>query len=181
MRPKVRRSFRGGFFHSTPANYRVRQSSDRSERTHTRNYLTRLSVASDSTCEYVRVNGNLGNADLRERIIEREDDYRSMVQMAQNYVSVQPWDATLIKAEWEVGRTGRSNGRSDRGADVACDDADLEDCEFWKAECKDIDCIYRGSHCRYQCAMAESDEEPKTKAGAPKAVLRLWRSAVKRA
>ena len=149
--------------------------------THTSGRLTKFSAASGSTCDYVRVNRNLENADLGEQISGREDDYRPMGQMAQSYVSLQPWDGSLSKAEGEPGLNGRSNGRSDRGLDVTCDDPDLEDCEFWKAECKDIDCIYKGSHCRYQCAIAESDEEPKAKVAAPERVLKLWRSAVKRA
>ena len=148
--------------------------------TDTSGRLTRLSAASGSTCEYVRVNRNSGNANLGEQISERKEDYCPMGQMAQSYVSVQPWDAAPTKAEGEPGREGRSIGRSDRGADVACDDPDAEDCEFWNAECKDIDCIYKGCHCRHQCAMAESDEEPQIKATGPERVLRFWQSAVKR-
>ena len=148
---------------------------------HTSGRLTKLSTASDSTCEYVRINRNAGNANLGKQISEREDSYHPIGHMAQSYVSVQPWDATLVKAAGESGRTGRSNGRSNGGVDVACNDADLEDCDFWKADCKDIDCIYKGSHCRYQCAIAESDEEPKAKVAAPERVLQFWRSAVKRA
>ena len=144
--------------------------------THTTGSSANLSIAGGSTCEYVRIHRSAGNADLGEEISEREDYYRPVVEMAQRYV-----DATPIKAEGEPGRKGRSNGRSNGGVDTACDDLDLEDCEFWKAECKDIDCIDKESHCRYQCAMAESDEEPNIKVAAPERVLRLWRSAVKRA
>ena len=165
-----------GFFIPPPPTTKCRKAQNDQTGTHTSGPLPRLSVAIGSSCEYVRINRNVGNANLGEQISEREDDYPPMVQMAQSYVSLQPWDATPLKAEGGPGRNGRSNG----GVDIACDDADLEDCEFWKAECKDIDCIYRGSHFRYQCAVAESDEEPKTKIAAPERVLRLWRSAVKR-
>ena len=169
-----------GFFVTPPPSTECMKAQIDQTGTHTSGRLTRLLAASGSTCDYVRVNCNSGNANSGEQISEREDHYLPMVRMAQSYVSVQPRDAAPTKAEREPGLDGRSIGRSDRGADIACDDPDLEDCEFWKAECNDIDCIYKGSHCRYQCAMAESDEEPQIKVAAPERVLRLWRSAVKR-
>ena len=169
-----------GFFIPPPPITECRKAQIDQTGTYTNSRLTKLSIASGSTCEYVRLNRNSGNANLGQQIREREDDYSSMVQMAQSYGTVQPWDAAPIFAEGESVRTSRSKGRSNGGVDVACDDADLEDCDFWKAECKDIDCIYRGRHCRYQCAMAESGEEPKTKVAAPERVLNLWRSVGKR-
>ena len=169
-----------GFFIPPPPSTECTKAQINQKGAHTSGCLPGVSVAVGSTCEYVRINRNSGKTDLDEQSSEREDHYRPMVRMAQSYVSVYPWDTTPTKAEGQSGRTGRSDGRSNRGADAACEDADLEDCDFWKAECKDIDCIYRGCHCRYQCAMAESDEEPKTKVAAPERVLRLWRSAVNR-
>lgn len=173
-----------GFFIPPPPSTECLKAQIDQTGAHTSGRLTKLSAASGSTCEYVRINGNAGDADLGEQMSEREDDYCPLAETAQRDVSVQPWDANPVKAQGELGRQGRSYGRSNRGVDIACDDPDLEDCEFWKAECKDIDCIYKGSHCRYQCAMAESDEEsekPQIKVAAPGGVLSLWRSAVKRA
>ena len=170
-----------GFFIPPPPATECTEAPTDQTGAHANGRFTNYSVAGGSTCEYVRVNRHSGHADLREQISEREDHYLPMGQMAQSCVSVQPRDAFHSKAEGDHGRNGRSIGRSIRGVDVACDDPDLEHCEFWKAECKDIDCIYKGGHCRSQCALAESDEEPKTKVGAPERILRFWQSAVKRA
>ena len=45
------------------------------------------------------------------------------------------------------------------------DDDDGEGCEsFWNGVCEDVDCISNQKrHCRYQCALAEVDEEVKKK------------------
>ena len=169
----------GLFMPPPPSTECLKAQIDQTE-THLSGRLPRLSVATGFTCDYMRIDRNAGNANFGEQICEREDDYRPMVQIAQNYVSMQPWDATVVKAEGESGRTGRSNSSPNWGVDVACDNPDLEDCEFWKAECKDIDCIYKVRHCRYQCAMAESDEEPQIRVAAPERILKFWRSAVKR-
>ena len=76
----------------------------------------------------------------------------------------------------EHGRISRVNGL----VDTARDEEDAEGCEFWKAQCEDIDCIYEGEHCRYQCAIAELDEEPRSKVPAPKCRLGFRRLALRR-
>lgn len=61
---------------------------------------------------------------------------------------------------------------------TAHDEDDVEECEFWNTACTDVDCIYEGEHFRYQCAMAELVEEPRSMVLAAKQGLRLGRSAM---
>lgn len=132
-----------------------------------------LSIASGVTCDYVRRNRIAGDNDLSEQIPELENAYPTTTEPVKGEVSAQAYDTASMKVEGEHGRIGRSNG----AVDAACDEEDPEDCEFWNAKCKDIDCIYVGEHCRYQCAMAEVDKEPKPKVVAPNRGLRLLPSA----
>lgn len=75
--------------------------------------------------------------------------------------SARVFDRVFMKAVGEHGRVSRQNGAVDTAYDEIEDDP--EECEFWKAECKDIDCTYEAKHYRYQCALTELDEEPKSK------------------
>lgn len=143
--------------------------------THAKGGFVNLSIAGGATCDYVRVNRVEGKIGLGEQVAEPEDAVSAMTNMPVQYeVSAQALDNTAsMKAEGEHGRISRVSG----AVDAACDEEDPEDCEFWKARCEEIDCIYEGDHCRYQCAMAELDEEPKFKAPIPKCRLRFLRSA----
>ena len=88
-------------------------------------------------------------------------------------VLAQLCDSAFKKA---VGEHGRVSRYSENFA-VACNEDDAEDCLFWRTPCKDVDCIYKGEHCRYQCATAELDEEPKLVTPAPRRGLRFRWSA----
>lgn len=88
--------------------------------------------------------------------------------MANNPLA-QPGDSALMKTAGEHGRVSRNSEEFD----VSCNEDDAEDGAFWRTPCKDVDCIYKGEHDRYQCAMAELDEEPQLVNSAPKRGLRF--------
>ena len=90
-----------------------------------------------------------------------------------NKFSAQLCDSTSIKVVGEHGRVSRHS----EDFDVTCNEDDAVDCVFWGTDCKDVDCIYKGKHCRYQCVTAELDEEPKLVAPAPRRGLRFRWSA----
>lgn len=140
--------------------------------THANGGFVNLSITGGATCDYVRINRGVGETDLSKNIGEPEDTTSAADLPFVNEVSAWACDNASMKAEGEHGRVSRQNGGA-RAED------DGEDCEFWKAECRDIDCIYAGEHCREQCAMAELDEAPKAKAKAPapKRGLRFLRLA----
>lgn len=132
-----------------------------------------LSVTGGATCDYVRVNRAVGENDHSEQIASPEDAVCATNIHFQPETSAQACDTSSMKIEGEHGRISRVNG----AVDAARDEEDPDDCEFWKAQCEDIDCIHEGDHCRYQCAIAELDEEPKSRAPAPKRRPRFRRSA----
>ena len=138
--------------------------------THEKGGYVNLSVTGGATCDYVRINRAVGDADLGEHIAEPEDSASALNIPALNGLSARVCDS--MKVEGEYGRVSRQN----KAVDTNCDEANGEYCEFWNAECKDIDCIHEGDHCRYECAMAELSEEPEPKVLAPKRGLRFWRS-----
>lgn len=86
-----------------------------------------------------------------------------------NKVLAKLCDSPLMKAVGEHGRVSRHSG----DFDIACSEDDAEDCDFWRADCRDLDCIYKGKHCRYLCVTAEMDEEPKLVVPAPVRGLRF--------
>ena len=92
--------------------------------------------------------------------------------MASKFLA-QRCDSAFIKAVGEHGRVSRHG----EDFDVICNEDDAEDCVFWRTNCMDVDCIYKGEHCRYQCATAELDEELKFVAPAPRRGLRFRWSA----
>lgn len=135
-----------------------------------------LSITGGATCDYVRINRGVGDTDLSKNLGEPEDTTSAADLPFVNEVSAWACDNASMKAEGEHGRVSRQNGEA---ANTARAENYDEDCEFWKAQCRDIDCIHAGEHCREQCAMAELDEEPKAKANAPapKRGLRFLRLA----
>ena len=122
-----------------------------------------------ATCDYVRNNHII---DLSERIANPTEVATALDSPVMNELSAPAYDRALMKWEGEHGRVSRQNG----AVDAAYDEDNGEDCEFWMAECENVDCIYEGEHRQHQCAMAEVDEEPGSKASSLKRGLRFWRS-----
>ncbi len=141
--------------------------------THASGGVVSISIVGGATCDYVRVNRAVGEIDLNEKIAEPEESASAVEPLDVKDVSVRACDLPSIKLEGEHGRVSRQSAAANR----YCDEDNDGDCEFWNAQCKDIDCIYEGDHCRYQCAMAELDEEPKTEVPGPERGFRVWRSA----
>ena len=104
-----------------------------------------------------------------------EVDASTVVSPTANSFSAREFHEVSVKGQGEHGRVCRQSRAIDSTCDKAKDDA--EEGEFWKERCRDIDCIYEGEHCRYDCALAELDEEPKRKAPAFKRALRFHLSA----
>ena len=108
-----------------------------------------------ATCDYMRVEHTTHKIKVREPSTRPKDGISTVdLPMANN----------LLKAVGEHGRVSRH--RED--FDLTCKEEDAEDCVFWSMDCKDVDCIYNGKHCRSQCATAELDQEPKLVAPAPR-------------
>ncbi|CAD6589859.1 MAG: hypothetical protein ASARMPRED_004292 [Alectoria sarmentosa] len=141
--------------------------------THANRGIVNLSVAGGATCDYVRVSRVVGETDLSEQTAKPEDAISATDMLPTGEAIAQVFDAACMKGAGEHGRISRLK----EAGEYACDEEDPDDCEFWKAQCGDVDCIYEGDHCRYQCAMAELDEEPKIGAFAPQRGLRFRRLA----
>ncbi|CAF9925742.1 hypothetical protein IMSHALPRED_006775 [Imshaugia aleurites] len=133
--------------------------------TYTNEGFVNVSNTGGAICDYVRTN----HVESLTEQIAGPADAASMPKMAvANEHSARAYDRTAMKMEGESGRVSRHNG----AVTAICED-DGEDDDFWKARCDDVDCIYVGEHCRYQCATAEVDEEPHHKALFPKRGLRF--------
>ena len=125
-----------------------------------------------ATCDYMRMEHTAHKIKVCERNTGPKDGISAMDLPMANNLLAQLCDSTL-KAVGEHGRVSRH--RED--FDVTCKEDDAEDCVFWSMDCRDVDCIYNGKHCRSQCATAELDEEPKLGAPAPRRGLRFRWSA----
>ena len=102
-----------------------------------------------------------------------EDGTSAMDLPMVNNLLAQPCDSAFTKAVGEHGRVSRHSEEFD----MTCDEDDAEDCAFWKMQCEDVDCIYKGEHCRSQCATAELGEEPNPVAPASRRGFRFQWSA----
>ena len=111
--------------------------------------------------------------DLGEQVAEQQGGASTVDVLLLSKLLARPCDSASteasMKAVGEHGRVSRQSG----AVDAEWNEADVEKCDFWDAECKDVDCIYQGKHDRYQCAMAEVDDEPKPKVSAFKRGLRF--------
>ncbi|KAL9074554.1 MAG: hypothetical protein Q9161_002146 [Pseudevernia consocians] len=132
-----------------------------------------ISISGGATCDYVRLNSAVGAVDLSRQIVEPVEAASAVDIPGLNELSAPACDKAPLKVVGEHGRVSRQNA----AVDTACDEEDPEDCEFWRAPCNDTDCIYEGGHCRYLCAMAELDEEPKAEAPVLKRGFVFGRSA----
>ena len=130
--------------------------------THSNGNLADTSVPSDATCDYVRVHQTPHETDIGEQLAERETlDPAVETPIVDEYLA-RACDRASMNAIGEHGRVSRQNGAV-HPAYMQAEDDDDDECDFWKAECMDVDCIHEGYHCRYQCAMAEMDEKPTSK------------------
>ena len=128
---------------------------------------------SSATCDYMRMQQNARKIKVCEQNTGPKDGTSAMdLPMASKFLA-QRCDSAFMKAVGEHGRVSRHS----EDFDVICNEDDAEDCVFWRTDCKDVDCIYKGEHCRYQCATAELDEEPNLVAPAPRRGLRFRWSA----
>lgn len=128
---------------------------------------------SGATCDFVRMQHTMSGIDLGKQVAEQYDGASTVNVPLLSKFFTRPCDGASAKASMkaagEHGRVSRQSG----AVDSEWNKTDVEECDFWNAECNDVDCIYQGEHCRYQCAMAEVDEEPKPKVSALKRGLRL--------
>ena len=122
-----------------------------------------------ATCDYTLMQRPARNVKVCEQITGPKDDTPAMDLPNADNLSAQLCDSALMK---EVGEHGRVSRHSEE-FDNTCDEDDAEDGAFWRTGCKDIDCIYKGEHDRYQCATAELDEEPKVVAPTTRRGLRF--------
>ena len=125
----------------------------------------------EATCDYVRIQHTQRGTDMGEQPAEPEIDASAVISPTTDDFSAIEFHEVSVKSQGEHGRVSRQR----RAIDSICDEAedDAEEGEFWKERCGDVDCIYEGEHCRYDCALAELDEEPKRKAPAFKRALRF--------
>ena len=131
-----------------------------------------LSSAS-ATCDYMRMQHTARKIKVCEQHTGAKDGTSSVDLPVTNEVLAQLCDSAFIKAVGEHGRVSRHS----EDFEVTCNEDDAEDCAFWRADCKDVDCIHKGKHCRYLCVTAEMDEEPELVAPAPRRGLRFrWSS-----
>ena len=122
-----------------------------------------------ANCDYMRMQHSVRNIKVCEENTGPKDDKSAMdLPIADNHLA-QLRDSASMK---EVGEHGRVSRHSEEFDNTGSED-DAEDCAFWRTGCKDIDCIYKGEHDRYQCAKAELDEEPKLAAPATKRGFRF--------
>ena len=139
--------------------------------THEDGGFVNLILTGGATCDYVRVKHVLGETDLSGQLTEPEEAYSAMnVPTEQSFLS-RAHGNELVQVERGRGRVRKLSG----AVRATWDEEDYEDSEFWKTRCNDVDCIFKGHHYRYQCAMAEMDEEPGAKAPASKQGLRFLR------
>lgn len=133
-----------------------------------------LSITGGATCDYVRINHTTGRTEFSEPVDEPVSITSPLHSLIPGKFSVRAHDQVPLKMVGEHGRVSRKQ----TAADAAYIEDDNEDCEFWKAKCEDIGCICVGEHQRYQCAIAEMDEEPipKVKATAIKCGFRFPRA-----
>ena len=128
---------------------------------------------SSATCDYMRMQHTARKINVCEQNNGAKDGTSAMDLPMKNRSLAKLYDSAFIKAVGEHGRVSRHSEK----LDIACNEDDDEDCAFWRRVCKDVDCIYEGEHCRYQCVAAELDEEPKLVASAPRRGLRFrWSS-----
>ena len=140
--------------------------------THAHGTFVDLSLIRGATCDYVRMSHAVSELDFRKPVAKPEDAVAAKNMTGKGQLQIWACDTPLMKVAGEHGRVSRQN----EALDTACDHDDAEQDEFWKARCEDIDCIYAGEHYRHQCALAESDEEPKPMEPAPRRFLRFGRS-----
>ena len=126
--------------------------------THANGGLANLCITGSATCDYVRIGHNAGETELGEQV---DAIITAVENSAVTEHSARVSNRNSMKAAGEHGRVSRQNGAVDPAYDEIEDDP--EECEFWKVECKDMDCISDGKHYRYQCALGELGEEPKSK------------------
>ena len=122
-------------------------------------------------CDYQRMQ-NAGqdiDIDLSAQVTEPHDGAHAVDSSMASDQPTQVCDGASMKTPGESGRISRYGEVTDAADDMD----DTQDCDFWRMDCKDIDCIYKGQHCRYQCAMAELDEEPKPLLSALKRSLKF--------
>lgn len=119
----------------------------------------------------------MSGIDLGEQVAEQQYGDSAVDVPFLSKLFTRPCVSTSIKTSMKVaGEYGRTS-RQSAAVDAGWNETDVEECDFWNLECKDVDCIHQGEHCRYQCAMAEVDEEPKSKVSALKRGLRFEGSA----
>ena len=121
-----------------------------------------ISSTGGTKCDYVRMQHATPEVDPAEPVADSEDGACALDIASVSKIKVQASDIASMKTPGEHGRVSRYSD----AAYAACEEQQQEEeedkeCEFWKEDCKDVDCIYKKKHCRYQCAMAELDEEPK--------------------
>ncbi|KAF6225450.1 hypothetical protein HO133_009450 [Letharia lupina] len=85
--------------------------------THEKGGYVNLSITGGATCDYVRINRAVGDADLGEHIAEPEDSASALNIPAVNGLSARVCDS--MKVEGEYGRVSRQN----KAVDTNCDDA----------------------------------------------------------
>lgn len=133
--------------------------------THDKGGFVNLIIAGGATCEYVRVKHG------ETPVTEPEDAFSAPHVPIQQTLLSRTYCDPSVQVEGRHGRVRKVSG----AVKATYDEEDSEDGEFWKTRCNDVDCIFRGNHCRYQCAMAETGKEPEAKAPAPKLGLRFRR------
>ena len=131
---------------------------------------------SSATCDYMRMQHPAHKVEVCDWNTGPNDGASAMDLPMANNILAQLCDSAVMKAVGEHGRVSRHSEE----LDSACKEDDAEDWAFWRTDCKDVDCIYKGGHSRYQCATAELDEEPKPVAPAPRRRLRFQWSARER-
>ncbi|KAF6239886.1 hypothetical protein HO173_002433 [Letharia columbiana] len=88
--------------------------------THEKGGYVNLSITGGATCDYVRINRAVGDADLGEHIAEPEDSASALNIPAVNGLSARVCDS--MKVEGEYGRVNRQN----KAVDTNCDDANVK-------------------------------------------------------
>lgn len=138
--------------------------------TYAKGGIVNLSITGGATCDYVRMNHVVDETDLSEQGTEPEDANPATEGQISDELPAQACGTACVKVEGRQSRVSRLSGV----VETTCDDEDPEGCEFWEAQCDDVDCIYSSDHCRHQCAMAEVEEEPEVTAPASKRGVRFW-------
>ena len=126
-------------------------------------------ILSSATCDYMRMQHTARKIKVCEQNTEPKNGTSARDLPMANKVLAQLCGSTSMKAVGEHGRVSRHS----EDFDITCNEDDAEDCGFWKMDCKDVDCIYKGKHCRYLCVTAEIDKEQDLVAPATRRGLRF--------